>query len=57
MKMRERALRAPEAGRRLGLTTKETLRLMYHREIRTVVVEGIAHVPESAIDEYKATQA
>lgn len=54
MKTRERALRAPEAGRRLGLSTKETLRLMYDRKIRTVVVKGIAHIPESAIEEYRA---
>lgn len=50
----EHAMRAPEAARRLGLTTKEVLRLMYDRELRTIVVNGIAHVPESAIDEYRS---
>ena len=53
MNRTEHALRAPEAARRLGITTKEVLRLMYDRELRTIVVKGIAHVPESAIDEYR----
>ena len=53
----EHALRAPEAARRLGMTTKDVLRLMYDRRLRTIIVNGIAHVPESAIDEYRATGA
>jgi hypothetical protein len=36
-------LRATPAARRLGLSTKELLRLAYERRIRDVVVEGIAH--------------
>ena len=53
----EHALRAPEAARRVGITTKEMLRLMVNHDIRTIVVEGIAHVPESAIEEYRSTLA
>jgi len=55
--MAERALRAPEAARRLNLSTKDVLRLIYDRKIRYIMVEGIAHVPETAIDEYRATRA
>lgn len=44
---------AAEAARRLGMPTKELLRLVYEREIRYVMVDGIAHIPEDAIDEYR----
>ena len=47
-------LRAPEAARRLGTTTKEVLRLIYERKIRYVMVDGIAHIPGDAIDEYRS---
>lgn len=47
-------LRAPEAARRLGMPTTELLRLVYERRIRYVMVDGIAHVPGDAIDEYRA---
>ena len=46
-------LRASEAARRLDLPTKELLRLIYDRKIRYVMVDGIAHVPEDAIDKYR----
>ena len=48
------ALRASEAARRLDMPTKDLLRLIYDREIRYVMVDGIAHVPEEAIDEYRS---
>ena len=44
---------AKDAARRLGLPTKELLRLVYERKIRYVMVNGIAHIPEDAIDEYR----
>ena len=47
-------LRATEAARRLGMPTRELLRLVYERRIRYLMVDGIAHVPEDAIDEYRA---
>jgi excisionase family DNA binding protein len=47
-------LRATEAARRLGIPTRELLRLVYEQRIRYVMVDGIAHVPEDAIDEYRA---
>ena len=47
------ALRATEAARRLGLPTKELLRLIQSKQIRYVMVDGIAHVPEDALEEFR----
>ncbi|HTV12323.1 MAG TPA: hypothetical protein VME20_10755 [Acidimicrobiales bacterium] len=47
-------LRASEAARRLGVPTKELLRLVRERQIRYVMVDGIAHVPDDALEEYRA---
>ena len=47
-------LRASEAARRLGLPTKELLRLVHDRRIRYVMVNGIAHIPQDAVEEYRA---
>jgi len=47
-------LRATEAARRLGMPTRELLQLILERKIRYVMVNGIAHVPPDAIDEYRA---
>lgn len=48
---------AAEAARRLELETKELLRLIYERKIRYVMVNGIAHIPEDALDEYRRQAA
>ena len=53
--MNETALRASEAARRLGISTKELLALIRSREIDYVMRDGIAHVPESAIESYRAS--
>lgn len=47
-------LRAKEAARRLGISTKDLLRLVYDRKIRYVMVNGIAHIPPDAVEEHKA---
>lgn len=47
-------LRASEAARRLDMSTKELLRLVLDRAIRFEMVDGIAHVPSDAVDEYRA---
>lgn len=47
-------LRASEAARRLGVSTKNLLRFVHDRKIRFVMVKGIAHVPEDAVEEYQA---
>ena len=47
-------LRAPEVGVRLGISTKEALRLMLFRKIRYVMFHGIPHVPVDAVEEYRA---
>jgi len=36
------------------LPTRELLRLIHERKIRYVMVDGIAHVPADAVDEYRA---
>jgi hypothetical protein len=45
-------LRATAAARRLGIPTVDLLRLIHGRQIRYVMIDGIAHVPEDAIDGY-----
>lgn len=47
-------LRAGEAARRLGISTRDLLVLIRERKIRYVMVDGIAHVPVDAVDEYRA---
>ena len=47
-------LRATTAARRLGLPTSELLRLIHDRQIRYVMVDGIAHVSEDEVTEYEA---
>lgn len=48
-------LRATEAARRLGLPTRELLRLAHQREIAYVMVDGIAHFPVEVLEDYRAT--
>jgi excisionase family DNA binding protein len=47
-------LRAAEAARRLGILTKELLRLVHDRQIRFVMVKGIAHIPDDDVEEFRA---
>ena len=47
-------IRATEAARRLGIPTKDVVRLIHERKIQYVMVNGIAHVPPDALDEYRA---
>jgi excisionase family DNA binding protein len=49
-------LRASEAARRLGMPTKDLLRLVYDRKIRFIMVDGIAHIPVDALEDFR-TQA
>ncbi len=51
--MPDTVLRATEAARRLQMPTKELLRLVQTKQIRYVMVDGIAHVPEDAVEEYR----
>ena len=48
-------LRAAQAARQLDIPTKELLRLVYERKIRYVMVNGIAHIPVDAVEEYIAS--
>ena len=38
----------------MGIPTKELLKLVYERKIRYVMVDGIAHFPIDAVDEYRS---
>lgn len=49
--MNDADLRASEAARRLGISTKQLLALIHAREIDYVMRDGIAHVPETAIEQ------
>lgn len=48
---------AKDAAERLDMPIKELLRLAYDRKIRYVMVEGIVHFPDDAIDEYQRRSA
>ena len=52
--MASESLRATEAAKRLGITTEALLRLVHDRKIRFVLLDGIAHIPEDAVEEYQA---
>lgn len=52
--MPDKALRASEAARRLQMPTKELLRLVQAKQIRFIMIDGIAHVPEDAVEEYRS---
>ncbi len=47
-------LRATEAARRLGIPTRDLLRLAHEGEIAYVMVEGIAHFPLHVLEDYRA---
>jgi len=51
------ALTVVEAARRLEVKGVELIQAMRERRIRYVMVEGIAHIPEEAIDEYRALRS
>jgi len=54
VEMNVELLRASAAARRLGMPTKDLLRLVHERKIRYVMVKGIEHVPDDALEEYRA---
>ena len=47
-------LRASEAARRLDVSTRDLVRLVYERKIRYEMLDGIAHIPSDALEEYRA---
>jgi excisionase family DNA binding protein len=46
-------LRLAEAARRLGITTLEMVQLVHNRQIDYVMVDGIARIPEDALEAYR----
>ena len=51
------ALTLVEAARRLEVEGVELIQAMRDRRIRYVMVQGIAHIPEDALDEYRALRS
>ncbi len=51
------ALTIVEAARRLDVEGVELIQAMRERRIRYVMVQGIAHIPEDAIDEYRVLRS
>lgn len=45
---------ASEAARSLHVSTKKLLSIVYGREIRYEMLEGIAHIPSDTLEEYRA---
>lgn len=52
--MSDPLVRVSEAARRLDISTKQLLVLIHEREIGYVMLNGIAHVPVDAINEYRS---
>lgn len=48
------ALTMAEAARRLGVPTRDVAKAVVERQIRFIMVQGIAHIPEDALEEYPA---
>jgi excisionase family DNA binding protein len=51
------ALTVAEAARRLGVDGRQLVEDMYHRRIRFVMIGGIAHIPEDALEEFRSTSS
>lgn len=51
------ALTIVEAARRLDVEGVELIQAMRERRIRYIMVQGIAHIPEDALDEYRALRS
>ena len=47
------ALTITEASQRLGVDGKDLIRAMREGWLRYVMVEGIAHIPEDALEEFR----
>jgi excisionase family DNA binding protein len=47
-------LRVSEAARQLGISTRQLLDLINDRKINYVMVDGIAHIPVDALNDYQS---
>ena len=50
-------VRAPEAARRLGISTEDVLALAHERRIDYVMRDGIVHFPPQAVEQYLTSAA
>jgi hypothetical protein len=48
-------LRTPAAARRLGISTKDLVRLAYERKVDFVLIRGLLHFAPEILDEYQAS--
>jgi len=48
------ALTMAEAARRVGVPTREIVEAVVEHRIRFIMVRGIAHIPEDALQDYPA---
>jgi excisionase family DNA binding protein len=53
--MSNELLRASEAARCLNMSTRDLLQLVHSREIRYEMVDGMAHIPSEALDDYRTS--
>lgn len=52
--MTAHVLRLSQAARALGVETREVARLVYERRIQFVMIDGIAHIPDDAVEAYRS---
>jgi plasmid maintenance system antidote protein VapI len=52
---RPEALRLSQAARALGVETREIASLVHGRRIAYVMIDGIAHIPCEAIEEFRTS--
>lgn len=55
--MAEQPLRATQAARELGITTRQLLALLRDGKLAYVMVDGIAHVPADELRAYRSATA
>jgi hypothetical protein len=53
MKTTAEPLRLTQAAKALGIPTVDVVRLVRDRQIDYVMVDGVAHIPPAAIDDYR----
>lgn len=47
-------LRVSEAARRLGMSTRDVIELIYEHKLPYVMIDGIAHILENALEDYRS---
>ena len=50
-------LRLAEAAKRLGLSTHDIVQMVHNRTIDYVLVDGVARIPDTVVEELRQRQA